>query len=119
MLELDAHNWVTLGSETRTVQIKDSMTRNLPYCSSPYTHPLDCGFLGVKVMIFRIVVLVLRKQAEFNIIQKKAKVKKKFDGYDEALNRSFKMKISCEHLIPTWHLELTQTSRSPSLRQSY
>jgi hypothetical protein len=32
--------------------------------------------------------LVLRKQAELNIIQKKAKVKKKFDGYDEALNRS-------------------------------
>jgi hypothetical protein len=29
--------------------------------------------------------LVLRKQAELNIIQKKAKVKKKFDGYDEAL----------------------------------
>jgi hypothetical protein len=28
--------------------------------------------------------LVLRKQAELNIIQKKAKVKKKFDGYDEA-----------------------------------
>jgi hypothetical protein len=37
--------------------------------------------------------LVLRKQAELNIIQKKAKVKKKFDGYDEALQRSFKMKI--------------------------
>jgi DNA-binding transcriptional regulator/RsmH inhibitor MraZ len=73
MLELDAHNWVTLVSETRTTAVW-SINSNLS-------------------MIFQKQrdELVLRKQAEFNIIQKKVKVKKKFDGYDEALNRSFKI----------------------------
>jgi hypothetical protein len=75
MLELDAHNWVTLVSETRTTAVW-SINSKLP---TMFQKQRD--------------ELVLRKQAEFNIIQKKAKVKKKFDGYDEALNRSFKMKI--------------------------
>jgi hypothetical protein len=43
--------------------------------------------------------LVLRKQAEFNIIQKKAKVKKKFDGYDEALNRRLLVVLRYANLI--------------------
>jgi hypothetical protein len=75
MLELDAHNWVTLVSETRTTAVWSINSK----LSTMFQKQRD--------------ELVLRKQAELNIIQKKAKVKKTFDGYEDALQRSFKMKI--------------------------
>jgi hypothetical protein len=75
MLELEAHNWVTLVSETRTTAVWSINSK----LSTMFQKQRD--------------EIVLRKQAELNTMQKKAKVKKKVDGYDEALNRSFKMKI--------------------------
>jgi hypothetical protein len=37
--------------------------------------------------------LVLRKQAELNAIQRKSLSKTKIDGYEEALRRSFELKV--------------------------
>jgi hypothetical protein len=69
MLELEAHNWVTLDSETRTTAVWSINSK----LSTMFQKQRD--------------EIVLRKQAELNIMQKKAKVKKKVDGYDEALNQ--------------------------------
>jgi hypothetical protein len=75
MLELDAHNWVSLINESR---VSASWVINSSL-STMFCKQRD--------------ELVLRKQAELNAIQRKSLSKTKIDGYEEALKRAFELKV--------------------------